>query len=92
MPKSVDTLFVPGALELLCRLHAGLTEEELRHEFPKLVVELLRVARMPECERLSGMSEDTLERTCPEYILKTSERTRGMRVFHALQLQMRPKS
>jgi hypothetical protein len=50
-------------------------------------LELLRVADMPECERLSSASADTLERKYPELIIRISDRRKGMRVAHALMLR-----
>ena len=47
-------------------------------------LELLRVARLPEAERLSGTSADTLKRAYPQWVLQISERRLGMRVAHAL--------
>ena len=47
-------------------------------------LELLRVAKMPEAERLSGTSADTLKRKYPQWIVQVSERRLGMRVGHAL--------
>jgi hypothetical protein len=47
-------------------------------------LELLRVAKMPEAERLSGTSADTLKRKYPQWIVQISERRLGMRVGHAL--------
>ena len=49
-------------------------------------LELLRVAKMPEAERLSGTSADTLKRKYPHLIVQISERRLGMRVGHALLL------
>jgi hypothetical protein len=51
--------------------------------------ELQRIARMPEAEHLSGLSEDTLRRQFPDLILKLSKRTSGMRVGDALRLSKR---
>ena len=48
-------------------------------------LELLRIAAMPEAERLSGTSADTLTREHPDKIVRTSKRRRGMRVAHALR-------
>ena len=50
-------------------------------------LELLRVAQMPEAERLSGCSADTLEREHPDKIVRPSKRRKGMRVAHALMLR-----
>ena len=47
-------------------------------------LELLRVAKMPEAERLSGTSADTLKRKYPQWVVQISERRLGMRVGHAL--------
>lgn len=49
-------------------------------------LELLRIASMPEAERLSSLSEDTLRREHPEKIKKLSKRRDGMRVIDALML------
>jgi hypothetical protein len=53
---------------------------------PKLQIELLRIATMREAERLSGMSEDTLESQFSDKIIRLSKRCRGMRVGDALFL------
>jgi hypothetical protein len=50
-------------------------------------VELLRVVPMPEAERLSGLSADTLRRRHREKIKDLSERRQGMRVIDALMLR-----
>jgi hypothetical protein len=49
-------------------------------------LELNRIVRPPEAERLSGQHWDTLQRNYPELIIKMSKRVVGMRVGHALQL------
>ena len=49
-------------------------------------LELLRIAPMPECEKLSSLSEDTLRREYSEKIKKLSKRRDGMRVIDALML------
>jgi hypothetical protein len=49
-------------------------------------LELLRFAPMPEAERLSGLSEDTLRRHHSDKIRKLSPRRDGMRVIDALML------
>lgn len=49
-------------------------------------IELNRIAPPPECERLSSLSWDTLEREYPQHIIKLSERRKGMRVRHALMI------
>jgi hypothetical protein len=41
---------------------------------PKLQIELLRIAPMREAERLSGMSEDTLESQFSDKIIRLSKR------------------
>ena len=53
---------------------------------PKLWIELKRIVPMKECVRLSGMSEDTIEKYFPDKIVKLSDRCRGMRVADALML------
>jgi hypothetical protein len=50
-------------------------------------LELLRVAPMQEAERLSGVSEDSLERNHHDKIIHLSKRRKGMRVAHALMLR-----
>jgi hypothetical protein len=55
-------------------------------------LELNRIARMPECERLSGISEETLERHHPDKIVHLSPRCKGMRVGDALMLGAQKKS
>jgi len=47
---------------------------------------LLRIVRLDEAERLSGVSEDTLKRRYRDKIVQVSERCLGMRVGHALML------
>ena len=49
-------------------------------------LELHRIVRPPEAERLSGQCWDTLERHHPELIIRMGKRCVGMRVGHALQL------
>jgi len=49
-------------------------------------VELLRIVRLDEAERLSGVSEDTLKRRYRDKIVQVSKRCLGMRVGHALML------
>jgi len=51
------------------------------------VLELLRIAPMPEAERLSSLSEDTLIREYAHKIVKLSKRRTGMRVIDALMLR-----
>ena len=59
--------------------------EELLATMPPL--ELLRIAPMPECARLSGLSEDTLERHHADRIKRLSPRRKGMRVIDALMIR-----
>jgi hypothetical protein len=54
-------------------------------------LELLRIASMPEAERLSGLSEDTLHREHADKIVRLSKRRNGMRVLHALMLSSNPE-
>jgi hypothetical protein len=49
-------------------------------------LELLRIASMPEAERLSSLSEDTLLREHTDKIKRLSRRRNGMRVIDALML------
>jgi hypothetical protein len=49
-------------------------------------LELLRIVSMPEAERLSSLSEDTLLREHPDKIRKLSRRRNGMRVIDCLML------
>ena len=62
---------------------------ELFHELSpaELLRELLRIAPMSECERLSSLSEETLRTTYPEKVERLSERRYGMRVYNALLLR-----
>jgi hypothetical protein len=53
---------------------------------PLSPLELWRIAKMPEAERLSSASEDTLRREHPDKIVKVSKRRDGMRVGHALMI------
>jgi hypothetical protein len=50
-------------------------------------LELLRFASMPEAERLSGLSEDSLRRHHRDKIKKLSPRRDGIRVIDALMLR-----
>jgi hypothetical protein len=50
-------------------------------------LELLRIAPMDECERLSSLSEDTLKREHSDKVKKISKRRDGMRVLDALMLR-----
>jgi len=49
-------------------------------------LELNRIATPRECERLSSLSWDTLERQYPEHVIRLSDRRKGMRVKHALMV------
>ena len=49
-------------------------------------LELLRIASMPEAERLSSLSEDTIVREHPDKVVKLSKRRNGVRVIDALML------
>ena len=49
-------------------------------------LELNRIARMPECERLSGVSEESLRRHHGDKIVHVTPRCDGMRVGHALMI------
>jgi hypothetical protein len=51
-------------------------------------LELLRIVEMPEAERLSSLSEDTLLREHRDKVIPLSKRRNGMRVGHALMLAM----
>jgi hypothetical protein len=56
-------------------------------ELPELTaLELNRIVRMSEAERLSGLSEDSLRRNHSDKIIQLGPRAIGMRVGHALQL------
>jgi hypothetical protein len=69
-------------------MSAPTTDQIITHLLSKLSpLELLRVVPMPEAERLSGVSADTLERAHPDKIVRPSKHRRGMRVAHALMLQ-----
>jgi hypothetical protein len=50
-------------------------------------VELLRVAPMPEVERLSGLSDDSLRRHHSDKLINLGPRRKGMRVIDALMIQ-----
>ena len=50
-------------------------------------IELLRIVPMLECERLSSLSSDTLEREHSEKIKHLSKRRKGMRVIDALMIR-----
>lgn len=53
---------------------------------PKHDIELDRIASPEECERLRGVSWDTIRRTDPDKIVHMSARRVGMRIRHALML------
>ena len=56
-------------------------------KLPELTpLEMNRIARMPEAERLSGVSEDSLKRNHSDKIIRLGPRAIGMRVGHCLQL------
>jgi hypothetical protein len=50
-------------------------------------LEWLRIARLDECERLSGVSEDPLRREHGDKIIRISPHCSGMRVGHALLMK-----
>ena len=45
-----------------------------------------RILTMPQAEKVSGLSHDTLARRYPDKILHLSKRRKGMRLRHALML------
>jgi hypothetical protein len=51
---------------------------------PMSAVELLRIVRLPEATRLSGLSEDGLRRYHADKFVQLSPRAIGMRVIDAL--------
>jgi hypothetical protein len=51
-------------------------------------LELERVLLMPEAERITGLSHDTLKRNFPDKIIQLSRRRIGMKVKHAISLRM----
>lgn len=53
---------------------------------PLTPLELLRVARLPEVTRLTGISEDGLRRHHADKIVHLSPRAVGMRVVDALMI------
>ena len=53
---------------------------------PLTPLELLRVARLPEVTRLTGISEDGLRRYYADKFVHLSPRAVGMRVFDALMI------
>jgi hypothetical protein len=55
-------------------------------------LELNRIARMPECEYLSGASEDSLKRNHGDKIVRIVPRAIGMRVGDALMIGAKNKS
>jgi hypothetical protein len=50
-------------------------------------IELLRVATMPEAERLSSLSDDSLRRYHADKLVDLGPRRTGMRVIHALLIR-----
>jgi hypothetical protein len=64
-----------------------MSKPETEPEIPELTaLELNRIVRMSEAERLSGLSEDSLRRNHSDKIIRLGPRAIGMRVGHALQL------
>ena len=62
-------------------------------ELPELTaLELNRIVRVSEAERLSGLSEDSLRRNHSDKIIQLGPRAIGMRVGHALQLMSKVAS
>ena len=62
-------------------------------ELPELTaLELNRIVRMSEAERLSDLSEDSLRRNHSDKIIQLGPRAIGMRVGHALQLMSKVAS
>jgi hypothetical protein len=61
-------------------------DELLPADLREWPIPMLRIARPPEAEKLSGMDWDTLERNYPQWVLKLSLRCKGMRVGHCLKL------
>jgi hypothetical protein len=59
---------------------------------PLSPLELNRLARLDECVRLSGVSEETLRRYHADKIIQISPRRDGMRVGHALMIGAKVKS
>jgi hypothetical protein len=59
--------------------------ELLLAQFP--AVELLKIVPMNEAARLSGLSQDSLQRHHPKKIVHLSPRRRGMRQGDALMLR-----
>jgi hypothetical protein len=51
-------------------------------------LDLERVVGMPEAERLSGLSHDTIRRNYPDKIIQLSPRRVGMKVKHAISLHV----
>ena len=49
-------------------------------------VKLLQIISMPEAERISGLSHDTIKRRHANKIIKLSPRRNGMRLVDALFL------
>jgi hypothetical protein len=50
------------------------------------LIELNRVVRPPEAEKLSGLSWDSLRRLRGEHVVQLGKKAVGMRVKHALGL------
>jgi len=56
-------------------------------ELPQLTdLELNRIVRPPEAERLSGRHWDTIARNYPELIIRMGRRCVGIRLGHVLHL------
>jgi len=67
--------------------------DDIPFQLPQLSpLELNRIARMPECESLSGTSEDSLKRNHPDKIVRIGPRCIGTRVGDALMLGAKNKS
>jgi hypothetical protein len=54
--------------------------------------ELLRIASLPEAERLSGLSDDSLRRHHADRLIELGPRRIGMRVIDALMIKRSSKA
>jgi hypothetical protein len=53
---------------------------------PPTWLELEAVKGMPEAEEVTSLSEDTLKRTYPHYVVRLSDRRVGMKLKHILEI------
>jgi hypothetical protein len=62
------------------------------HPQPFTPLELERVAGMPEVERLTNLSSDTIKKHYREYLVHVSPRRIGMRIKHVLVINSQARA